>query len=285
VAGGFIRKLWNRSPALPPEVEEALAELRKLTDERPCLASPAAVLIEVLPMLFQEPVPVPVPAIGSDRATAKLASGIPLLRGEAVPLDSQTVARRWQDVCAALHLLPNELPLDDLIRDVLAGRPEAVHARADALGLDAGRVAVVLRLTLFPILSQLNITFMQERVGLRWERGYCPLCGSWPLLGEFRGLEQTRFLRCGWCAAEWACPRLFCPFCGTRNHHALGYFHVEGEEARYRAVTCASCRGYVKMLATLAALSPPRLLVADAATLHLDLAAAERGFVVPTSLR
>ena len=33
-----------------------------------------------------------------------------------------------------------------------------------------------------------------------WPHGYCPTCGSWPLLAESRGLEQLRLLRCGLCA-------------------------------------------------------------------------------------
>jgi formate dehydrogenase maturation protein FdhE len=70
-------------------------------------------------------------------------------------------------------------------------------------------------------------------------------------------------------------------FCGNRDHHTLGYLHVEGEETSYRAATCEVCHGYVKMLATLSALPPLQLLVADVATLHLDLAAAERGYANP----
>jgi FdhE protein len=118
------------------------------------------------------------------------------------------------------------------------------------------------------------------RQGIHWEQGFCPTCGSWPLLGEFRGLEQRRFLRCGLCATAWEFPRLLCPFCGERDHQQLGYLHAEGEEASRRASTCDSCRGYVKMVATLTPLSEAALLVADLATLHLDLAAAERGYFV-----
>jgi FdhE protein len=114
----------------------------------------------------------------------------------------------------------------------------------------------------------------------RWDHGYCPICGSWPLLGEFRGLEQTRVLRCAWCAAGWEFGRLRCPFCDNRDHRRLGYLHAEGEQDRWRATTCDECRGYVKMVSSLAAMPVPRLLVADVATLHLDLVAAERGFVV-----
>src|SRR5262249_5275506 len=104
---------------------------------------------------------------------------------------------------------------------------------------------------------------------------------SWPLLGELRGLDQRCVLRCGLCADEWDFPRLRCPFCGTTDHRQLGYFHLEGEEEKHRAATCAACGGYVKMIATLFPLKPPRLLAADVASLHLDLAAAERGLGVP----
>ena len=46
-------------------------------------------------------------------------------------------------------------------------------------------------------------------------------------------------------------PRLVCPFCGNQEPGSLGYFHVEGEEARYRAATCEVCNGYMKMVSSL----------------------------------
>ena len=66
--------------------------------------------------------------------------------------------------------------------------------------------------------------------------------------------------------------------CGNREHETLGFLSREGEENRYRVATCDACRSGVKMLSTLSALPPLMLLVADAATLHLDLAAADRGY-------
>jgi formate dehydrogenase maturation protein FdhE len=51
---------------------------------------------------------------------------------------------------------------------------------------------------------------------------------------------------------------------------------------RYRVTTCEECRGYVKMTTTLLPLNPTQLLLTDVATLDLDLAAAQRGYAVPT---
>jgi transposase-like protein len=78
--------------------------------------------------------------------------------------------------------------------------------------------------------------------------------------------------------------RLWCPFCRNRDHDRLSFLHGEGEEAKYRVSLCDGCRGYVKMVSSLSALPPVHLLMADIATLHLDLAAAERGLPVPHSL-
>ena len=171
-----------------------------------------------------------------------------------------------------------QLNSNEMIAELLAGRPESIYTYANDLNLDAGTVALVLRLALFPALSFLCKLLSPLHQGLRWEQGYCPICGSWPLLGESRGLEQLRFLRCALCAGEWEFPRLRCPYCGTHDHQLLGYLHVEGEETKCRAATCEHCRGYVKILSTLTPLSPAQLLVADVATTHLDLIAAERSY-------
>jgi FdhE protein len=253
------------------------------------------VLKEALAGLYAEPVRETAPALTPEAAAAKLAGGVPLLRGEPFQPEARSFGRRWQRVCTAVQrgqagdtagalaeaVRRGRLDLAELAREVFAGRPEGVHARADQLGLDAGLAATVLRLALFPALAQVNAGLAPLREGSHWDRGYCPVCGSWPLLGEFRGLEQTRFLRCGLCAADWEFDRLRCAFCDTRDHHQLAYFHVEAEEARCRAATCDACHGYVKMVTALSALNPPRLLVVDLATMHLDLAAAERGYAPP----
>jgi FdhE protein len=295
VAGGFLDRLLGR-PAPPPDVAEALAELDRLLRESPALAGPAALLAELLPTLTEPHSNLTPPTLPPERAAEKLAGGVPLLRGEGVSLDARVLRRRWADVAAAVGrhqqgdaaaalaaaVKRGQLSVEEMAAAVLAGRAEDVHARADALGLDAGLTATTLRFTLFPSLVSLGAALEPARSDVAWGRGYCPTCGSWPLLGEFRGLEQIRWLRCGLCAAGWEFPRLACPFCDNRDHQRLGHLHVEGEEGRRRAATCEECRGYVKTVTTLGPLAPPQLLVADLATVYLDLAAAERGYAVPS---
>lgn len=282
---------FGGGPALSAQVADALAELAKLAQGKPSLTVSCEVLGDMLPALFGEPLVETAPELSAARAVEKLAAGVPLLRGEKVTFDGRSLRRRWLALCKAAgreHSGARALadafdPLDPgaLLAEVLAGRPDAVHARAEELHLDAALAATVLRLTSLPALAEIAAAVEPLRRSGSWDHGACPTCGSWPLLGEFRGLEQTRMLRCGLCASEWQWARLRCPFCDERDHRQLGYLHVEGEETRYRAATCDACRGYVKMISTLSALSTPHLLVADLATLHLDLIAADRGFFVP----
>ena len=294
MAAEFLGKWLGRPSALPLNAREALADLDRLARERPSLRGPAAVLAGVLPALFGEPIRESPPVLSAEEALAKLDGGIPLLRGERVELDAGTFQRRWRGISAAVRrgqqghaaralaraLRPGCLDAGGMLQEVLAGRPEAIHARASALALDPALAATVLRWALFPILATFRAGLDSVVKKDRWQRGCCLVCGSWPLLGEYRGLEQTCFLRCGLCAAAWDFPRLCCPFCGNRDHRQLGYLHVEGQEGKERAATCDACGGYVKMVASLTALNEPQLLVAEVATIPLELAATERGFFV-----
>ncbi len=274
------------------DLKEALFQLSRLKKERPALTGPADFFSEVLPGLFAEESRDPVPGITPEQARAKLADGIPLLRHEELQVDKARFERRWHHLAAAIarhqdkesgqkitDIFRNgQWDAEEILATVLSDSPHDLHSRAELLGLPPDLTATVVRLTLFPVLASWNADLAPLRAGIGWERGYCPTCGSWPLLGEFRGLEQTRWLRCGFCAAEWKVPRLFCPYCENRDHRSLGYLSVEGDGSKYRIDTCDSCRSYVKMLTTLAPLSCLQLLAADVATIHLDLAAAAKAY-------
>jgi FdhE protein len=289
VAGRFVDRLLGRGPEAS-EVAEARRDLDRLAAERPSLAGPARFLRAVLPHLLPES-GINNSEIAEPAARARLETGVPLLRGARPSLDPRRLAQRWRSLCGALAgqgnadaerldraIRKSQLDLGRLVEEVLTSGARGVHAQAEALGLDASLTTTLLRLMLFPSLAGAAADLAGFWKGVGWHRRFCLVCGSWPLLAELRGLDQTRILRCGLCAAEWECARMLCPFCGCRDHERLGYFHTEGEESRYRVAFCEQCRGYVKTAFTLLALSPLQLLVTDAATLHLDLAAAHRGY-------
>ena len=276
---GFLSKLLGAGQPVPEEVIRAQAELNTLARERPAWAGHISLLSSVLPVIYAEPPVVARADITPEQAYEKLGNGIPILRGEVVSLDNELLRRRWQDVCRTARA-PKTADLDPakLMESVLGGEPSRVVEAARACSCDSNLAATLLRLSVLPVLARLKDYASSVCGRVPWERGYCLICGSNPLLGELRGLEQLLFLRCGWCAAEWEFARLMCPFCGTRDHEALAYLTVEEEGDKQRVATCDRCHRYVKVVATLTSLAPIDLLMTDVATLHLDLAAVERGF-------
>jgi formate dehydrogenase maturation protein FdhE len=276
-------------------VAEAVADLARLARDRPALAGPAGLMTELLPRLYQDPIAATFPSLTPERGRAKLAGGVPLLRGESFYINQEALHQRLVILCDAVEhhqggeagaalragVQAERLDPGELLGNVLAGNVDALHKRAEALGVEPGLTSTLLRLLLIPVLSPVNTAWLGVRQEVGWASGSCPTCGAWPLLGEYRSPGQQRYFRCGLCTAEWLYWWAVCPFCGIDDERFLGSFTAEGEDARYRAATCESCRVYLKMVATSRPLSGPQLLVADLATMHLDVAGAERGYSAP----
>jgi FdhE protein len=289
----FLRKWFGGLRKEPPTVEEARVELDRLAAEMPAFRAPLLWLRALMPDLVPATDVAHVPTISPEKAHTRLNAGVPLLRGEHLTIDAKAFRRRWCRACDALEMLQpdgaaaalaaavNGGRLDPvaIVAAVTAGDAGAIGGRAAELGLQPDLAATLTRYTLFPVFTALDAALLPLREHMGWGRGECPTCGGRPLLGEFRGLDQSRYLRCGLCAASWDVARQWCPLCNNHDHEQLSFLHRDGEESRCRAAVCDACRGYVKMLSSLSQLPPLSLLVADAATLHLDLAAAERGYI------
>jgi formate dehydrogenase accessory protein FdhE len=290
VAETFLRRWFGKKPSAPA-ADAARAEIDRLLPDRPATRGPLLWLREILDDLVPDPWYAVSLLRAPETVREECQAGRPLLLHSTLVVDAD-FSGRWQHICAALEQRqPGAVPagLADVARQdwfdasalahgLVNSGPEAVRRAAARAGADPGLFGTVLRFALFRGFAALEAEVALVRQGMPWDRGYCPTCGCPPLLAEFRGLEQMRFLRCGLCAASWEAPRQWCPVCGTRDYEDLGFLAKEGEEARYRVATCDACRTGIKTLSTLSALSPLMLLVADAATLHLDLAAADRGY-------
>jgi FdhE protein len=175
-----------------------------------------------------------------------------------------------------------------------AGRLDAValleaavdqdHTRIDALaataGADAQVVRVVAQLAALPLL-QACARHLAAALPPTWWEGYCPVCGAWPVVAEYVGLERKRQLRCGRCGTGWAVPLLRCVFCDETDHEALGYLTPEGSEQMRKVEVCNSCKGYLKALTTVRPLATWEVLLDDLASVPLDVAALERGYHRP----
>ena len=207
--------------------------------------------------------------------------GDPLLHGREVRVDSARLERR-------LERLGELVGLNRVVPDVLeVGRAavrqddEAMERAALVSATDPGVLETIANLAVWPLLQACGRE-LQARIPPGWTRGYCPVCGAWPVLAELRGLERARCLRCGRCGADWRRPWLACVYCDERDHERLGSLVVVGRLEGRTVETCASCHGHLKSHTPLLALAPPELLVADLETVELDVAAWERGFQRPS---
>ena len=92
----------GKSAANDNEVQDALDELRQLTENHPALVRPAAFLSQVLPILYTKSRE-QIPKFTRETALAKLHRAAPLLRGEKIRIDERGFRRRWSGICTALQ--------------------------------------------------------------------------------------------------------------------------------------------------------------------------------------
>lgn len=169
-----------------------------------------------------------------------------------------------------LALLEAALCADDARIDALAGSTDVPPQVLRVVG----------QMAVLPLLQGFART-LAPQIPPTWWEGYCPVCGAWPVLAEYSGLERKRELRCGRCGTGWAIPLLRCAFCDETEHDNLGYLTPEAGEAMRKVEVCKTCRGYLKGLTTVRRLAPWAILLDDLMSVHLDVAALERGYERP----
>jgi FdhE protein len=90
--------------------------------------------------------------------------------------------------------------------------------------------------------------------------------------------EGKRVLACSFCRHEWSANRIFCPFCENTASDMLQYFVVQDDD-EHRVDVCENCKRFIKTvdLRKISRIIYPPL--EQVATLHLDMKAAEAGYV------
>ena len=216
----------------------------------------------------------------------------PLLAGATLAVETPTVtgwsARLLEAACrsatAKMSTLDRvrsaRLNAIDLFQSSLCQRGEHLREIAVELGVDLDALLAVAMLVPLPFLHACNRRWAAS-IAATWNKGYCPVCGAWPALAEVRGIERSRYLRCGRCGAGWQAPQLSCPYCGMTDHKELISLSPEHGGTARVAEACRRCRGYVKALTTLQGSPPAKVMVDDLASVDLDIAAVEEGYGRP----
>jgi FdhE protein len=219
-------------------------------------------------------------------------SNAPLLHGRTLEVDAGRVRRLVHnlaslagggDLAGSATLRGYRPSKGDAVGLLLAAvrqDKDELAALADNAGVDRGALASIAHLAALPLLQSWG-ALLQEQVPSYWPQGYCPICAAWPILAERRGLDRTRRMRCGRCGGEWEMQWLCCAYCGERDHNKLGSLVPEESGEVLKVETCATCRGYVKSVATLQSIPPFELLLRDLETVELDLVAIDHGYARP----
>src|SRR5689334_16421193 len=113
VAGSFLGKFFAKPPARSEELASALRELDAARADRPAFREPLAALQAILPILAEPADDAAGFTLDPELARTKLTGGVPLLRGEALPVDAKRFRRRWQRIAAAV---PGGEPLTDALK-------------------------------------------------------------------------------------------------------------------------------------------------------------------------
>jgi FdhE protein len=224
---------------------------------------------------------------------APQAPGVPLLAGAPLSLPVEPV-RQWADRLLRFGSragTPAMKSLDavsrsgtealELFNASLCQDAQRVREVATTAGVDVEALQALAALLPVPFL----LAFGRRAAASRsesWIEGYCSTCGAWPAFVEVRGIERSRYCRCGRCGGEWHATALSCPYCATRDHEALVAFVPERSGAPGTIDACTRCGGYVKTFTRLQGCLPAAVLLEDLASVDLDVAALDQGYRRPS---
>jgi FdhE protein len=216
--------------------------------------------------------------------------GLPLISIEDFPVECKAAVALFHDLCRigkkanpymgrevekiTRVLDDNKMDLEALLTG--AGKAQTIEQVAAESGLDRQILDFLIRNSLRP-----SIETGMEQVGRAldpetWRKNRCPICGSLPTLSLLRGEEGKRYSLCSCCGYQWRIDRLSCPVCGNREQESLAYFCGEGEEA-FRIDFCDNGHHYIKTIDYRSVVESDPFLE-DLATLHLDVAAVQKGY-------
>jgi len=270
-----------------------LAAFRQLKASQPELAGAVDMQVELVVMQRRLQARLSTPWLEFDAAwlARQLTEGRPVLRFDDIPFEwgeFRTLFRQVSEILRRYDLLE----ADDLARVqemIRNGRPtkedaaswygetaNLVLGRPAAGPAEPGAIGQVLALTARPFLAR-TVETLHQRVNLApWDRPYCPFCGGDAELALLLRPGETR-LACGRCTGVWPFPEHACPHCDSRlPGRQTSYASRDG---RYRLIGCNACRRYIKAFDARKADRPFILDVDTIATLPLDAAALQQGYL------
>jgi formate dehydrogenase maturation protein FdhE len=276
-------------PQNPPQRSETreIAELRRLREAHPDLASAVDLQIELVQLhrRIQTRIPLPTISLDTEYLNAQLASA-PVLKFDHLPIVWGDVRFLLRAAASAMrsHEALEEADfrrIDALARDttrlpeVVRSWYEAAAPGAPPIHPDAAGLEPVFQQALRPFLTRSADAIMARSDFAAWHRGSCPLCGGEPELALITPAAD-RLLICGRCSARWRFDQITCPFCLNADRGRITSF--ASRDGQYRLYACDECERYLKAFDARQASRPVMPIVDAIATLPLDAAAIQKGY-------
>jgi hypothetical protein len=236
---------------------------------------------------------VPLPWIQPDPQwlAAQQQAGRPVVRFGDIPLEwsdlrltlrqTADILHRYEALDRAEHqqilaLARDGNQLQPLVTEWYLATSGVDGARARATEGAPASLDQVLVLSLRPFLVRCTEALMQRVDFSGWRHGHCPFCGWEPDFAVITPGGDRRLI-CGRCLGQWAFAPLSCPFCANDDRSLVTSFATR--DGRYRVYACDVCRRYLKAYDARNATRPVMQAVDTIATLPLDAAAMQRGYV------
>lgn len=164
----------------------------------------------------------------------------------------------------------------EMIGYVLCQEEDSIRSFCEKKELNANALTYIVWLAVSRVLVPLEKEKDQWLKDHSWERNYCPVCGSLPVLAQLKKKNQgrERHLVCVRCHTTWHYKRIGCICCDNEDLNKLRLLESESEP-EMRIDVCDVCHSYLK---TYLNEGEEAIYLADWTTLHLDMAAEEKGF-------
>ncbi len=200
----------------------------------------------------------------AERLIPALAAGFPKIRHELEQLQAA--------------ILEGSFAPDDFLGAVFGGSEDEASEIAGRIGLEAAILAFALAQAAKPVVERRAEILHPLIKSLAWDKGVCPVCGSFPDLSLLKEKEGQRWLRCGFCSNMWRFHRTACPFCDAQEPGGLEIIFVEGRDYE-RVEVCHHCKKYIPGIDLRNLANEVVLEVAGFALMPLEAIAQEKGFL------
>jgi hypothetical protein len=293
----------ERPPRAPRAEPREIVELKQLKDAQPELASAVDMQVALVDMLRRVQSRVPLPWIHADAdwLRSQQAAGRPLVRFSDIPLDwtdfrltfrqTADILRRYDALEPGEHqkllalgrdghalepLVERWYVATSGVESAVGDRSPGSEERRPVPDHSPPSLDQVLALAMRPFLARCAEVVMQRTELSAWRHGHCPCCGWEPDFAVITPSADRRLI-CGRCAAQWSFGAHTCPFCSNDDRTLITSFATR--DGRYRVYACDVCRRYLKAYDARGATRPVMVSVDSIATLPLDAAAIQKGYV------